>query len=129
VVSIDEQLELDALAAVALHKAARDEGLDALFDRLDLGPAVQRALSALSDAHRLIVSMVDIEGLGYAEAAESLGMPIGTVRSRLFRARRLLQHSLIEYARDAGFALPAESAAVRVPTHLSSQANAQELST
>ena len=113
VVSVDEELELDALAAVALHNSARDQGLDALFDRLDLGPAVQRALSSLSDAHRVIVVTVDIEGLGYAEAAESLGMPIGTVRSRLFRARRILQQSLIEFARDAGFA----TASARTPSH------------
>ena len=104
VVSIGEELELDALAAVALHKTARDEGLNQLFDRVDLGPAVAKALTALSDAHRMIVVMVDIDGLGYAETAEELGLPIGTVRSRLFRARRVLQQSLIEFARDAGFA-------------------------
>ena len=115
IISVDEDLELDALAAVALHKSARDEGLNQLFDRLDLKPAVARALAALSDAHRMIVVMIDIDGLGYAEAAKELGLPIGTIRSRLFRARRLLQQALIEFARDAGFAVtspsPAESPA------------------
>lgn len=105
IVSVDEDLELDALAAVQLHKTARDEGLNQLFDRVDLKPALAKALAALSDDHRMIVVMVDIDGLGYAEAAEELGLPIGTVRSRLFRARRLLQQSLIEFARDAGFAV------------------------
>ena len=104
IVSVDEDLELDALAAVAAHNRARDEGLNQLFDRVDLKPAVATALAALGDAHRLIVVMVDIDGLAYREAADELGLPIGTVRSRLFRARRLLQHSLIEFARDAGFA-------------------------
>ncbi|MEP6832040.1 MAG: RNA polymerase sigma factor [Gemmatimonas sp.] len=107
VVSVDEELELDALAAVSLHKSARDEGLDRVFDRVDLGPAVQKALSELSDAHRLVVVLVDVEGQGYAEAAAELQLPIGTVRSRLFRARRQLQTALIEFARDAGYSLPA----------------------
>ncbi|MEP6778944.1 MAG: RNA polymerase sigma factor [Gemmatimonadaceae bacterium] len=111
IVSVDEDLELDALAAVQLHKTARDEGLNQLFDRVDLKPAVAKALAALSDDHRMIVVMVDIDGLGYAEAAEELGLPIGTVRSRLFRARRLLQQSLIEFAKDAGFAVTAQPSA------------------
>ena len=107
VVSVDEELELDALAAVSLHKSARDEGLERVFDRVDLRPAVTKALSELSDAHRVIVVLVDIEGQGYAEAAKELQLPIGTVRSRLFRARRHLQSALIEFARDAGYKLPA----------------------
>lgn len=103
-VSVEEEVELDALAALNVHRTARDEGLEALFDRLDLGPAVARALATLSDDHRVIVMTVDVEGLGYAEAADALALPIGTVRSRLFRARRLLQQSLVEFARDAGYA-------------------------
>jgi len=103
-VSVDEELELNALAAVTMHMRTVDEGLGRVFDRVDLGPAVARALARLSDAHRVIVVMVDVDGLGYAEAATELSLPIGTVRSRLFRARRLLQQDLVEYARDAGYA-------------------------
>lgn len=110
IVSVDEEMELDALAAVSLHKSARDEGLDQLFDRVDLRPAVNKALSELSDAHRVIVVLVDIEGQGYAEAADELQLPIGTVRSRLFRARRHLQTALMEFARDAGYKLPSAGA-------------------
>lgn len=106
VVSVDEELELDALAAVSLHKTARDEGLERMFERLDLRPAATKALSELSDAHRMIVVLVDIDGLGYAEAAQELNLPIGTVRSRLFRARRQLQSALIEFARDANYKIP-----------------------
>ncbi|MBC8090023.1 MAG: sigma-70 family RNA polymerase sigma factor [Phycisphaerae bacterium] len=103
-VTVDEELELDGMAAVAVHKRAVEQGLDRVFDRVDLGAAVERALAGLSDAHRAIVVMVDVDGLGYAEAAAELGLPIGTVRSRLFRARRYLQLELVEYARDAGYA-------------------------
>jgi RNA polymerase sigma-70 factor (ECF subfamily) len=56
--------------------------------------------------YREVVILVDVEDCTYAEAAESLGVPVGTVRSRLFRGRRLLQQTLIEYARDMGLAKP-----------------------
>ena len=57
------------------------------------------------------VMLVDVEGFSYADAASELGVPVGTVRSRLFRARRLLQEALIDYARDLGLA------AARSATH------------
>jgi RNA polymerase sigma-70 factor (ECF subfamily) len=56
--------------------------------------------------YREVVILVDVEDCTYAEAAESLGVPVGTVRSRLFRGRRLLQQTLIEHARDMGLAKP-----------------------
>jgi RNA polymerase sigma-70 factor, ECF subfamily len=48
--------------------------------------------------------LVDVEGQSYEQAAEVLGLATGTVRSRLFRGRRLLQDLLFEFAQDAGFA-------------------------
>ena len=60
-------------------------------------------MDTLSPAFREVVALVDVGGSDYAEAAESLGIPVGTVRSRLFRARRLLQDQLLEHARDLGF--------------------------
>jgi RNA polymerase sigma-70 factor (ECF subfamily) len=48
------------------------------------------------------VVLVDVEGQSYDEAAVVLGVPIGTVRSRLFRGRRILQRSLLQFAKDAG---------------------------
>lgn len=103
-VGFEDDTEMDALASIAIHKSAQAEGLDRVFERVDLGPAVARALRTLSDAHRVIVVMVDIDGLSYAEAAGELTLPVGTVRSRLFRARRQLQQELVEFARDAGYA-------------------------
>jgi RNA polymerase sigma-70 factor (ECF subfamily) len=48
--------------------------------------------------------LVDLEEQSYEDAARVLEIPKGTVRSRLFRGRRLLQERLIDHARDAGFA-------------------------
>ncbi|MEW5878811.1 MAG: sigma-70 family RNA polymerase sigma factor [Pseudomonadota bacterium] len=63
---------------------------------------IERALDALPDAFRIAVVLVDVQGHSYAEAAELLGVPIGTVRSRLARARTALQRALWQHARDAG---------------------------
>lgn len=63
---------------------------------------IERALDALPDAFRIAVVLVDVQGYSYAETAELLAVPIGTVRSRLARARAALQRSLWQHARDAG---------------------------
>jgi RNA polymerase sigma-70 factor (ECF subfamily) len=52
--------------------------------------ALEEALASLPDEHRAVVLLVDVEGWSYAETAEALGCPVGTVRSRLSRARRTL---------------------------------------
>ena len=63
---------------------------------------VARALDKLPDGLRAVVVMVEIEGYSYAEVAAMLGIPIGTVRSRLNRARSMLQRALWRQAREAG---------------------------
>ena len=63
---------------------------------------VERALDSLPESFRTIVVLVDIEGYGYGEVTENLDVPIGTVRSRLSRARSMLRRSLWEQARTAG---------------------------
>ena len=55
---------------------------------------MMKAMSALSDEQREVVALIMIEGLGYREAAELLGLPIGTVSSRLVRGRNALLASL-----------------------------------
>jgi len=104
---VADDAELETLGAVWGHVAAVRDGVDDLFDRLDLGPAIDRALAELPDAFRVAVVLVDVEGQAYEEAAAVAGVPVGTIRSRLFRGRRLLQEQLLSYARDAGFAAPA----------------------
>lgn len=63
---------------------------------------IQQALDALADEFRLVVMLVEVQGYSYKETAEQLGVPVGTVRSRLNRARGMLQKSLWEQAREAG---------------------------
>jgi RNA polymerase sigma-70 factor (ECF subfamily) len=63
---------------------------------------VERALDHLPDGFRAVVVMVEIEGCSYAEVAAMLDIPIGTVRSRLNRARSMLQRALWRQAREAG---------------------------
>jgi RNA polymerase sigma-70 factor (ECF subfamily) len=99
-----EDDELESLAAARAHNVARVAGVDDMYSRLDLGPAIQAAIDQLDTNFRDVVVLSDVEGFSYEEIAEMLAIPMGTVRSRLFRARRQLQESLIVYAIDAGFA-------------------------
>lgn len=98
----DDDPELEALAAAREHGAALRDGTARQLDHLDLAPAVARALAALPAHYRVAVVLVDVEGCDYAEAAAQLGTAVGTVRSRLFRGRRLLQQALYAHARDLG---------------------------
>ncbi|HMN09009.1 MAG TPA: sigma-70 family RNA polymerase sigma factor [Gemmatimonadaceae bacterium] len=99
-----EDGDAEALAAVAVQEDGRRNGLDQLLARVDLAPALQRAIDELPEPFRSTVVLVDVEDQSYDAASEVLGVPVGTVRSRLFRGRRQLQEKLREYARDAGFA-------------------------
>ncbi len=95
--------ELETLASVEVFRTAVSTGMDAAFGKFDLRDAVQRELRALPEPFREAVALVDLEDLPYEEAAGILGVPVGTVRSRLYRGRRLLQERLLVHARDAGF--------------------------
>jgi RNA polymerase sigma-70 factor (ECF subfamily) len=61
------------------------------------------AIDRLPEEFRLVVVLNAIEGLAYQEIADILGIPIGTVRSRLYRGRKLLQKYLYEQAREMGY--------------------------
>ena len=103
VTAVGDDMELETFAAVHLHKLARDRGVEDVFARVDVGPAIREAVDALDAPFREVVLLVDVEEFRYEEAADVLGIPVGTVRSRLYRARRQLQQLLVDYAVDAGF--------------------------
>lgn len=67
-----------------------------------LGEDIKAAVDELPAGFRTVVVMVDVQGFAYREVAEILEIPIGTVRSRLARARGLLQKALWEHALEAG---------------------------
>lgn len=101
--------ELETMGAVMGHVAAQRTGLDAYVCSIDVGPAIRDAIDQLAAPYRAAVTLVDVEGLSYEEAAQVAEVPVGTIRSRLFRARRLLQEQLFEYARDLGVTTAAVS--------------------
>ena len=74
----------------------------ALFDRL-LSDDVLRAIDQLPIDFRLVVILADLQEFAYKEIAEILDCPVGTVMSRLFRGRRLLQKALEGYAAEHGY--------------------------
>jgi RNA polymerase sigma-70 factor (ECF subfamily) len=75
---------------------------DTVLDQLG-ADAIQRAIDKLPPQFRTTVQLADVEGLSYADIAEATGVAKGTVMSRLFRGRRLLQRALWEQAQAAGF--------------------------
>lgn len=70
-----------------------------------LGDDIRKAIASLPEAFRVTVILINVEGLSYDEAAEVLGVPPGTVRSRMKRGRTLLQRSLWQQATGAGLAV------------------------
>jgi RNA polymerase sigma-70 factor (ECF subfamily) len=102
------EVTLDDDGAEAVDAAQANEvwlrrGLDPILASADLGPAIREALDAIPETFRSVVVLVDLEDQSYEDAAEVLGVPVGTVRSRLFRGRKLLQERLMAYAQDEGF--------------------------
>ena len=99
----DGEVEDWQLAASASHtsdqgKSAEDEVLENLPDG-----DVKRALQEIPEEFRLAVFYADVEGYSYKEIADILGIPAGTVMSRLHRGRKLLRVLLMDYAKDRGF--------------------------
>lgn len=104
-----EDAELEAMGAAALHgSVGASDPTGVVFERTDVDDAVRKALEQLPEEYRTVVALVDIEDQSYGAVAEILEIPIGTVRSRLFRGRRLLQQDLLAYALDAGL-MPARA--------------------
>ncbi|WP_406690766.1 RNA polymerase sigma factor [Saccharopolyspora sp. ID03-671] len=82
----------DDLRDLDPHGSPENVVVDDAFD-----DAVEQALGALRQPNRKVVDLVDIEGLSYAEAALALDVPIGTVVSRLHRARKQIREHLADH--------------------------------
>jgi len=79
--------------------------LRAMLETQTFDDDIAGAIAALPDKFKSVVVLRDIEELPYEEIAEALEIPIGTVRSRLHRARAILFERLKGYARDRGYAV------------------------
>ena len=73
-----------------------DESPDAHALRRELSIYLERALTALPDDQRMVVLLVDVQGLDYHEVAETMGIALGTVKSRLSRARAKIRQALAD---------------------------------
>jgi RNA polymerase sigma-70 factor (ECF subfamily) len=93
-----------ALDRHADHEMLRPDEGERIIDQLDLVPALSAAIDRLPEPYRSTVILVDVEDQSYEAAAAIAQVPIGTVRSRLFRGRRILQRMLLAYASDRGYA-------------------------
>ena len=96
-VEFDEIADRSVFAEVAVSDASGD-----FFERI-IDREVIAAIDDLPEEFRVPVVLSDLEGLSYQEISEILGIPVGTVKSRLFRARKRLQAKLYSFAREMGY--------------------------
>lgn len=106
-VSLDEPYQGDD-GSEFKHEVASEDGdpLRALEEKEFRG-LVQVALKSLSNEHRAVLVLREIEGYSYEEVSRMLGCSLGTVKSRLSRAREVMRRRMTELAREAGEDLPA----------------------
>src|SRR5436309_2814209 len=98
-----ETVDIDAIEPFSVFEELQDEDPQGtFFDRI-VDDEVLRAIDLLPEQFRETVVLSDVEGMSYEEIARILEVPVGTVKSRLFRARRLLQQKLYDYAVGMGY--------------------------
>jgi RNA polymerase sigma-70 factor (ECF subfamily) len=107
---LHSEAELDGHAGQFIS-AASTAGLNAECDVLDRLAAqeIRSTMDELPEEFRLAVILCDVYDFSYKEIAEILGCPVGTVMSRLYRGRRLMQRKLFDYAVEQGYLKPART--------------------
>ena len=88
------------------HEAAGPSDPEGSLFASIIDEEVTRAIESLSERYREAVVLSDVHGFRYAEIAEILGIAEGTVKSRLFRGRQMLQQKLLRYATEMGYVKP-----------------------
>ncbi len=115
-------VDVDAVQPLYLYSKTREAGLHSmspdpahlLMSKLDV-EQVSAALAALPEEYRTVSVLYFMEDLSYKEIADMVGCPVGTVRSRLHRGRKVLQRALWQVAEEAG-----------IPTALQAHAKGDE---
>jgi RNA polymerase sigma-70 factor (ECF subfamily) len=99
-----EKLELDELRdsgdEFSPHEPAEPEN-DVVAEEMD--PAIARAINALPHDYKMAILLVDIQGHTYQEVADTLAVPVGTVMSRLYRARTKIERALLTYGKENNY--------------------------
>ncbi|HHB90045.1 MAG TPA: sigma-70 family RNA polymerase sigma factor [Anaerolineae bacterium] len=114
--SLDETIEHSGESSPRLHD--QGEGPERYVERQELNQMIQWAIGQLNADQRAVVTLVDIQGFSYEEAADILGISIGTVKSRLSRGRAKLRDILQTHQE----LLPAR---YRFPTRASMESTSQ----
>jgi len=98
-----ETVDVDTIEPFAVFGEVHEEDPQgAFFDRI-VDDEVLRAIDNLPEAFRETLVLSDVEGMSYQEISKILSVPVGTVKSRLFRARQILQGKLYQYAVSQGY--------------------------
>ena len=116
-----EGKERQAALHYMVHPQSKTRSLDPeshIVNRF-LSDEVLHALESVPPDFRIVVELSDIGGLAYKDVAEAVGIPVGTVMSRLFRGRRILQEKLFEYAVKNGVLRPESDGEDDIPLSLS----------
>lgn len=96
-------MDLDAAEPLAIYRDAEHDDPEGTYFNRIVDAKVLEAIDALPEEFREVLVLSDVENLPYAEIATVLGLPLGTVKSRLFRARRQLQGALYDHAVEMGY--------------------------
>ena len=96
-----DELDLSAADVAPWSHQRIPEEPERAVSRKQFCEDLDQALHQLPEAFRIVVMLADVEGLSYKEVAETLQCPIGTVMSRLYRARQLLRKALWVHARHS----------------------------
>jgi RNA polymerase sigma-70 factor (ECF subfamily) len=98
-----ETVDVDTIEPFAVFGEVQDDDPQgAFFDQI-VDDEVLKAIDDLPVAFRETLVLSDVEGMSYQEIGKILGVPVGTVKSRLFRARQALQGKLYQYAVSMGY--------------------------
>jgi RNA polymerase sigma-70 factor (ECF subfamily) len=95
-------MDIEAAEPYALYRSIEETDPEGTFFSQIVDEKVLEAVDSLPTDFREVLVLSDIEGMSYAEIAETLQIPVGTVKSRLFRARRQLQSGLYAHAVETG---------------------------
>jgi RNA polymerase sigma-70 factor (ECF subfamily) len=103
--SFESELDVavEAIASAEVLAEIRNEDPERRFFDSFIDAEVDAAIARLPDEFRQAVVLSDLEGLSYNEVAEVMDVPVGTVKSRMYRGRRLLAGALREYATERGY--------------------------